>query len=52
MRDSTDRDGKTLPDVERLTWFGRTLRATSLDELPELWNVLEGEMSLVGPRPL
>lgn len=52
MKDAIDADGELLPDGERLTEFGKFLRATSLDELPELWNVLKGEMSLVGPRPL
>lgn len=52
MTDATDADGNLLPDEYRLTRFGAMLRSTSLDEVPELWNVLRGEMSLVGPRPL
>jgi sugar transferase EpsL len=52
MTDAKGADGELLPDTQRLPTFGQILRATSLDELPELWNVLKGEMSLVGPRPL
>lgn len=51
MTDERDEDGKLLPDEVRLTPFGKKLRSTSLDELPELWNILKGDMSIVGPRP-
>ena len=52
MTDQRDADGQLLPDAVRLTKFGRLLRSTSLDELPELWNIFRGDMSIVGPRPL
>ena len=52
MTDARNEEGELLPDEYRLTEFGKKLRATSLDELPELWNIFKGDMSIVGPRPL
>ncbi|MEJ2899309.1 sugar transferase [Acinetobacter sp. NS-4] len=52
MKDTVDAQGNLLPDSERLPLFGKMLRSTSLDEMPELWNVIKGDMSIVGPRPL
>ena len=52
MKDAIDAQGNLLPDSERLTPFGKMLRSSSLDEMPELWNVIKGDMSIVGPRPL
>ena len=52
MTDERDADGKLLPDAERLTKVGKLVRSTSIDELPQLWNVFKGDMSLIGPRPL